>query len=82
VLWPMALLYGAAVAPVPGGGGVVELAFKGALDDVLPARLIPATLIWWRTYSFYIYIVIGAIAAGGTVMRALRRREEPREVAP
>jgi uncharacterized protein (TIRG00374 family) len=74
VLWPMALLYGAAVAPAPGGGGVVEFAFKAALGGTLPPRLIAASLIWWRVYSFYLYIGIGAIAAGRTVMRALRNR--------
>ncbi|MCC6317924.1 MAG: flippase-like domain-containing protein [Gemmatimonadaceae bacterium] len=76
VLWPMALLYGAAVAPAPGGGGVVEIAFKAALDGVLPGRLMAASLIWWRVYSFYIYILIGAVAAGRTVMRALRTRDD------
>ncbi len=78
ILWPMALLYGAAIAPAPGGGGVVEFAFKAALGGVLSAQLIPAALIWWRAYSFYIYILIGAVAAGRTVMRALRQRERRR----
>lgn len=73
LLWPLLLLYGAAVAPAPGGGGVVELAFNAALGGTLPARLLGASLIWWRVYTFYIYIGIGAVAAGGTVMRALRR---------
>lgn len=73
VLWPLLLLYGAAVAPAPGGGGVVEFAFKASLGGTLPARLLGASLIWWRVYTFYIYIVIGAIAAGRTVMRALQR---------
>jgi uncharacterized protein (TIRG00374 family) len=73
VLWPMALLYGAAIAPAPGGGGVVEFAFNAALGNVLSPRLMAASLIWWRVYSFYIYIAIGAIAAGRTVMQALRR---------
>jgi uncharacterized protein (TIRG00374 family) len=73
LLWPLLLLYGAAVAPAPGGGGVVEFAFKAALGGTLPARLLGASLIWWRVYTFYIYIGIGALAAGGTVMRALRR---------
>lgn len=80
VLWPMALLYGAAVAPAPGGGGVVELVFKAALGGVLPTRLVATSLIWWRVYSFYIYIAIGAVAAGRTVMRALRNRSGAREV--
>jgi len=73
LLWPMILLYGAAAAPAPGGGGMVEVAFKVALDGTLPARLLGASLIWWRVYSFYLYTVTGAFAAGRTVMRALRR---------
>lgn len=76
ILWPLVLLYGAAVSPAPGGGGVVELAFKAALGGTLPARLLGASLIWWRVYTFYIYIVIGAIAAGRTVMRTLKRGTE------
>ena len=73
VLWPMILLYGAAVAPAPGGGGMVEMAFKVALSGTLPARLLGASLIWWRVYTFYLYTIAGAFAAGRTVMRALRR---------
>lgn len=76
LLWPLLLLYGAAVAPAPGGGGVVEFAFHSSLGGTLPARLLGASLIWWRVYTFYIYIVIGAIAAGRTVMRALQRSGE------
>ncbi|MGQ0648010.1 MAG: lysylphosphatidylglycerol synthase transmembrane domain-containing protein [Gemmatimonadaceae bacterium] len=82
VLWPIALLYGAAVAPAPGGGGVVEIVFKAALGGTLPPRLIAASLIWWRVYTFYIYIGIGAVAAGRTVMRALRNREERNGMEP
>lgn len=73
LLWPLVLLYGAAVAPAPGGGGLVEVAFKVALDGTLPARLLGASLIWWRVYTFYLYTVVGAFAAWRTVMRALRR---------
>ena len=73
LLWPMVLLYGAAVAPAPGGGGMVEVAFKVALGGTLPARLLAASLIWWRFYTFYLYLVAGALASGRTVLRALRR---------
>jgi glycosyltransferase 2 family protein len=34
-LWPLGLLYGAAVVPAPGGGGAVELAFRAALLHLL-----------------------------------------------
>lgn len=73
VLWPLALLYGAVVAPVPGGGGVIELGFRHFLGGVIPAFLIGASLVWWRFYSFYILVIMGALAAGRTVMRALRQ---------
>jgi uncharacterized protein (TIRG00374 family) len=64
ILWPLVLLYGAAVSPAPGGGGVVELVFKAALGGTLLHDYSASSLIWWRVYTFYIYIVIGAIAAG------------------
>lgn len=73
VLWPMVLLYGGAVAPAPGGGGLIEVAFKATLDGVIPAAAFVTSLVWWRFYTFYAYVLLGALATGGTVMRALRR---------
>lgn len=72
VLWPMVLLYGGAVAPAPGGGGLIEVAFKAALGGIIPAAAFVTALVWWRFYSFYVYVLLGALATGGTVMRALR----------
>ncbi len=76
VVWPLALQYGAGVAPAPGGGGVVEAAFTATLRGVIPARLFGASLIWWRFYTFYAYLPLGALAAGRTVLRALRERKD------
>ena len=70
-LWPLGFLYGAAVVPAPGGGGAVEMAFRAALGGAIPAQLFAASLIWWRFYTFYIYILLGALAAGSTVLRAV-----------
>ena len=75
-LWPLGFLYGAAVVPVPGGGGAVEMAFRAALGSEIPVSLFAAALVWWRFYTFYIYILVGAFAAGSTVMRAVRRTED------
>ena len=63
-LWPKGFLSGAAVVPVPGGGGAVEMAFRATLGDAIPPQLLAASLVWWRFYTFYIYIALGAIAAG------------------
>ena len=75
-LWPLGFLYGAAVVPAPGGGGAVELAFSAALKNVIGTRLFSPSLLWWRFYTFYIYIVLGALAAGRTAIRALKKRDE------
>src|SRR6185312_11798449 len=70
VLWPVALMWGSAVAPLPGGGGAIEVGFRAALGHSIPARIFGATLVWWRFYTFYLFILLGALAAGGTVLRA------------
>ena len=75
-LWPLGFLYGAAVVPAPGGGGAVEMAFRAALGREIPVQLFAASLVWWRFYTFYIYILLGAIAAGNTVLRAVRKTED------
>jgi uncharacterized protein (TIRG00374 family) len=75
-LWPLGFLYGAAVVPAPGGGGAVEVAFRAALGGEIPGSLFAAALVWWRFYTFYIYILLGAFAAGSTVMRAVRKTED------
>lgn len=80
ILWPVALTYGGVVAPMPGGGGAIEVGFKAALGHAIPANIFGASLIWWRFYTFYIFILIGALAAGGTVLRALRE-DDDKEVA-
>jgi uncharacterized protein (TIRG00374 family) len=76
VLWPLILLYGGAVAPAPGGGGAVEYAFKFAFSDVMTPAVLGGALVWWRFYTFYLYILFGSISAGRTVMRALREKDD------
>lgn len=78
-LWSFSILYGAVVVPVPGGGGAVEVAFRATLGDTIPPSIFGAALLWWRFYTFYLYILLGALVAGGTVMRALRKEREMEE---
>lgn len=72
VLWPLALQYGGVVVPVPAGGGAVEAAFDATLRGAIPPAIFGATLVWWRMWTFYVYILLGALAAGRTALRALR----------
>lgn len=74
VLWPLALFYGGVVVPAPGGGGFIEGAFAATLKTAIPAQIFAASLVWWRFYTFYIYIVAGGITAGSVALRAIRER--------
>jgi hypothetical protein len=71
VLWPMALFYGSVVVPAPSGGGAVEGAFAFVLRDAIPSALFATALIWWRFYTYYLYMLLGGLAVGRTAMRAL-----------
>jgi uncharacterized protein (TIRG00374 family) len=84
VVWPLLLLYGGAVAPAPAGGGAVEFGFAYGLRKVLDPADLAGALVWWRFYSFYIYLIAGAIVTGTTVMRALNGagRTSPRDSSP
>jgi uncharacterized membrane protein YbhN (UPF0104 family) len=68
----LALFYGGVVVPAPGGGGFIEGAFAATLRDAIPPTLFAASLLWWRFYTFYLYLLVGAVAAGRGVLRALR----------
>ena len=71
VLWPRVFLYGGAVAPAPGGGGAVEFGFEFAFRGMMTPSELGGALVWWRFYTFYLYVILGALAAGSTVLRAL-----------
>lgn len=75
VLWPLALFYGGVVVPAPGGGGFIEGAFATLLKPSIPAGVFAASLIWWRFYTFYLYLIVGGLAAGDAALRALRQRD-------
>jgi glycosyltransferase 2 family protein len=79
VVWPLGIIYGAGVVPAPGGGGAVELTFRAVLGRVIPREVFAPALLWWRFYTFYIYIIIGGLVAGNTALRAVRNVEEAEE---
>ena len=76
VLWPLTLYYGAGVTPAPGGGGVIEVGYRASLGSVVPQAYLGASLIWWRFYTFYLPMLLGAVVAGRAVLRAVR--DEPK----
>ena len=79
VVWPLGIIYGAGIVPAPGGGGAVELTFRAALGGAIPPALFAAALVWWRFYTFYIYIIVGGLVAGNTALRAVREAEDVEE---
>jgi len=81
VIWPMVLFYGGVAVPAPAGGGVIEVAYTATLNGIIPSAIFAASLIWWRFYTFYLLLILGSIAAGRTVLRALRGDSRRSDVA-
>ena len=77
VLWPLVFLYGGAVAPAPGGGAV-EFGFQYAYSGTMSPAVLGGALLWWRFYSFYLYILLGGLSVGGTVLKSLRTQRHGR----
>jgi uncharacterized protein (TIRG00374 family) len=78
VLWPLVFLYGGAIAPAPGGGGAVEFGFGVAFAHMMSPAVRGGSLLWWRFYTFYLYVLLGGLSVGGTVLKALRPQERGR----
>lgn len=78
VLWPLVFLYGGAVAPAPGGGGAVEFGFQYAYSGHMVPAVLGGALLWWRFYTFYLYVLLGGLSVGGTVLRALKTQRHGR----
>jgi len=78
LVWPLVFLYGGAVAPAPGGGGAVEFGFQYAYAASMSPAVLAGALLWWRFYTFYLYVLLGGVSVGGTVLRALRTRQHGR----
>lgn len=73
VLWPLALFYGGVAVPAPGGGGFIEGAFAATLTSAIPPALFVSALVWWRFYTFYLYILVGGLAAGDAAFRSMKK---------
>mgnify|MGYP002630381977 FL=1 len=78
VVWPLVFLYGGAVAPAPGGGGAVEFGFQFAFSASMAPAVLAGALLWWRFYTFYLYVLLGGVSVGGSVLRALRTKKHGR----
>ena len=59
------------------GGGVIEGAFAATLTHAIPAGIFAASMLWWRFYTFYLYVAVGGFAAGDAAIRAIRKHEVP-----
>jgi len=54
-----ALNLGGQVFPMPGGGGTVDAGYAAFLSPYLSREPLAFTLIVWRTYTFYWYLIVG-----------------------
>ncbi|MTI93979.1 MAG: flippase-like domain-containing protein [Firmicutes bacterium] len=49
--------------PLPGGSGALELAMVAAYQGLIPRAFISIFVLSWRLFTFYLLVLLGALAA-------------------
>jgi uncharacterized protein (TIRG00374 family) len=65
ILIQMAIFYGFALMPTPGGSGVPEMAFTAALSVSAPSAPVGLLLVLWRFLTFYLGGALGGLLSPG-----------------
>jgi uncharacterized membrane protein YbhN (UPF0104 family) len=73
ILIQMAIFYGFALVPTPGGSGLPEAAFTAAISLSDPAAPVGLLLILWRFLTFYMGSVTGGLLSAGLFRRSRNR---------
>lgn len=81
ILIQMAIYYGFALVPTPGGGGVPEIAFTAAISLAAPSAPVGLLLVLWRFLTFYLGGVMGGLLAPGLFRQERRDRHQASRVA-
>ena len=53
--------------PMPGASGALELAMAGVYQGVIPRAVLGIFILCWRLITYYLLLLLGAIAALGTL---------------
>ncbi|MGN1208511.1 MAG: flippase-like domain-containing protein, partial [Christensenellales bacterium] len=52
----------AGIIPLPGGTGMAEISFDNLFKRLFSLTVFPWALMIWRTFTYFIYIVIGGVS--------------------
>lgn len=69
-----------AFSPTPGGAGFVEILFGGFLKDFVPKGIAVVVASIWRIFTYYSYLLAGAIIIPQWLNTILRKRAEARKL--
>ncbi|MGI6366594.1 MAG: lysylphosphatidylglycerol synthase transmembrane domain-containing protein [Bacillota bacterium] len=62
--------------PVPGASGALELAMAGVYQGVIPRGVLGIFVLSWRLVTYYLPLLIGALAALGSLWGSGGNRQE------
>lgn len=64
------------LTPLPGAGGVAEGSFSYFLDDFMPQGAAAPMALIWRLFSYYVFIIAGAITLPRWLKRTNREHQQ------
>ena len=62
--------------PTPGGSGVAELGFASLFSFFVPSHLLGIYVGGWRLFTFYLYVLIGALLSLGVLRKWITREKD------
>jgi uncharacterized protein (TIRG00374 family) len=77
VFWPQFLIYNSMIlVPVPVSGGLFETSFLLLYKDMIPAAVMPTTLVLWRFFTYYLFLILGVVTTTRSMWRLTLRKLE------
>ena len=66
-----------AFSPTPGGAGFAEILFGGFLSDYVNSKTFALIIAFiWRFFTYYLYLIIGAIIIPNWIRNLLNERKK------
>jgi hypothetical protein len=76
VFWPQFLIYNSMIlVPVPVSGGLFETSFLLLYKDMIPAAVMPTTLVLWRFFTYYLFLILGVVTTTRSMWRLTFMKE-------
>ncbi len=75
IFWPQFLIHNSIIlTPMPVSGGLFEASFLFIYQEMIPRYLLPSAMVLWRFFTYYVFVVFGAVTTTRLMWRVVTER--------